>query len=1057
MAGLLRRLPVLLALLLVLGASRAPAADGGERQEQLRELLNEAIDHYQLKQYAQAKAKLDALIAMDPTNTEAYQLVELVGDAIMSEMAVNVRRKRDMGRGPLELVKRASQYERKKLLTPENIKATVAAAVSNDSEALVKLRTIGQFAVPYLVEFLKEETSQDRRVNATYILTQMGKVAVWPLLEALKADDTMMKQNILQILAQVRPADPRIIPQLREIHQTAELEVLRRWAGRGLKHVTGQDPEQLRPAVDYYYLEADRYFRGGRTVDEELDILDGVYWQWDADAQTLVHHEVPTFALRGLLGEERVFGGLDLQPDDYRLIQLLSGLYVQEQARVEGIVNALELNEVARPDSAEALAQAQAWEHHWSRNLDIAATIGSRQILGVLNKGLTDGDADVAVGAIRLLEESTSWYNIAQYEPASFGATLSRDEVASETSAVEDADGMQDAGQDQTEPKETTKDAEQSADTTDAEGDDAKGGEAAREAGSDPAAGGASPSHPLLMALRYPDRRVQYAAANCLYRIGLPVEAAAYGELLPILVDGALEHVPSVVLVVSNDQALRDHLNKVLEERGLQVITSRNGRQGVRRAAEYPPKDAIFVDGHLAEFEHIALRLQMQRPSRNSPLPLTVVTSNARAGEISDELDDANYRVEIMKDVEPDREDLFKRVASIGRGGERSVVLITNEDLQKRARIRQMLVQQTQELLNPQAAAEISQALKDEGDGAGGILGAYANVYLDDELSGFDAMRTLQELNSDPRTRPVPVGILSREGNRSYIAERFKSFLGDPAEARILSASLSADEFISSIEQMRSVNPLSEENYARRQALETAKASAEALAGLEYANTRALTGDEVEAIMDALKNRLDEDLRILLSRALGHFRAGKASGLLAKVADDSGEPLALRAACLRALGRIDTDGRRHEFKVRLLKESPERSLQQAAGEALARETIPLRDRTETLDELRVGIPEEGALEPEAADEGAEPVRTEAVDEAPVPAGTEEDDDEGTGWDADLDTDTEAAEPATEDAPVDEWGAGTESDVEEETEDEAGWGAGDAGEDAGETDEGGWAW
>jgi CheY-like chemotaxis protein len=982
MSRLSLRLCTVVVLLLSLAAGVRAAGDEA-RQENLQTLLNEAIDLFEVGKYTQARAKLDALLAQDPTNQEAYRLTEMVGTAKLNEMVSQVRRERDLGESPLELILRARRYEREKILSPDYIKEMVERALRGDREALVEIRKIGQYAVPELVRNLKANTSPERRVNATFVLTHLGTPAVAPLCEALQTNDVQQQQAIAQILGEIRPANPRAVAPLKRLYESDALAVVKEWTARSLEAITGIEAERLRPAPHYYYMEGHRYFLGGPDVQDELDTLSETFWRWDQSNQELVYREVPRFALPALLAERRLFEGMELAEGQERFPVLLGAVYIQAEIRVNSIDDALAIAAVSRPDAEAGARVVAGWRQHFARNIQIALSLGDDLALGMVRRALTDSKPEVAVRAIRIVEDGAAWSAIRDWAPQA------------------GPQGQTDTGG----------------------------------------------RHPLLAALRYPDSRVRVAAANALLRLGLPAGHAAYGELLPLLVEGAVANVPKVVLLVSNDVKLVQRLEKSLAERGLQVLSAMSGREGVARAAEFPPKDAIFIDGNLAEWGHIVARLQMMRLPQNSVLPLTIVTTQARAADLAERFSPEQYHVEILADRRADEPQLFERVASVrGAATKKPIVIVTHENRQERARIKQALASKAEDLLNP-----VSRGLVEVDEEETGTLGNFANVFLGEEISGFDAMRTLQEMRRDPRTRPVPVGLLVDRENRENVTDRFQSLLKNNPRLEMLNANSSAEDLEQAVGSLSQHNPFTQKNYLRQETVATATRSAAALAAF-HAGERGLDEEQVRELKEALTTRQDLTLRVRLAEALGHFKPEAALSLLARLGGDEGLPVELREACLLALSAIDTRGQEHALKVRLVKTSPHPSLQAAAAVGINNEARGLPHRRQTLHELRVGLPSETVLEAAEPADGApaapaapaapetapepEPARPEAPaapEEPGAPAAPEEPEKDGGwgGWgggEEAAEPEPEPAPPAAEPAPEP---AEEEADAEEE--------------------------
>jgi len=900
-----RRLGLGAVLAILLGWSAAlPAGEAG-RTEDMKPLLEHAIDHFELREYYSARAKLDALLSKDPTNEEAFRLREIVGEAILSRMATFRREGRDLGRAPVEILRRAQLHAQKLMLEPEHIEAVVQGALEGGARDIREVGQLGQYAVPELVEHLKSGVSQDQRVNAGFLLAQLGRDAVFPLLEALKTDDDLQRQGVVRALMDVEPPSRRVLAPVKQVYEEpGQSPMVHKWAGLVLKKVTGREPDALPSATEYLYMEADRYYLRGPGVDEETQRRDGVLWHWNEAEQKLTWEKVQEFAFPGVMCEKRSMEGMELAPEQVRFPVLLASLYFDQQARMEFFSQALSLRGVTRPDAEENLQYAKEWMEHTRKNDCIARVVGPRLLTQVLAKALADGKVETAVAAIHSLERTARWEDISAYDGAP--------PAAEEGAQAEEAS--------------------------------------------------ARPAHPLRLALQFADQRVRVAAANCLVRIGYPTSAPDYPQLVPALVSGSLEEVSPVLLVISHDVDLRRRVEELLSKRGVQVLTAPSGRAGVDRAVRWPPKDAIFVDGDLEEFAHIQARLQMLPLVEGSPLPLTIITSPERVPLLRRQFPERRYVVQVIESPkfdDPER-GIYDALARL-RGGarRRTVALVSLEDRDDRERLKRILEEEAQSRVLALETGEITADMMLAAEE--GLTSTYVNVFLADELSGYDAMRTVLDLRQYAPTRPVPVALITDEVSRKRVRQAFDEMLKDPQNARLVSEEEGADAWLSAVRDMTQVNPLSQENYTRQAAQEMALHASAGLRELDKQVAQGtITGRQIEALIEILRTRTepaDDPLRMRVARALGHFQAKDGLVQLSRIVRGQ-DSVDLRSACLRAIGAIDAAGQYHELKRTVLDESEHRAMQEAAAWALAAEELDVDRVAQDLRAVRVGTKQE---------------------------------------------------------------------------------------------------
>jgi len=447
--------------------------------------------------------------------------------------------------------------------------------------------------------------------------------------------------------------------------------------------------------------------------------------------------------------------------------------------------------------------------------------------------------------------------------------------------------------------------------------------------------------HPLIQALQYPDRRLRFAAANCLARIGFPPAHPAYRRLLPVLVDGARQKAAVVSLVISNDPRMRDRFATLLAGEGLQAMTAMGGRDGFSLAIQYPPKDCLLLDSDLSEFQRLHQRLAMRKLVSASPLPLIIISSRNRASGIMEQFQAERYKAVLRTEVSPEDARLYEDLRMIQRleRQKQAVAVLTNESRDARRRLKETLLIEAERRGRPQRQNELLQMMHEQsllGDGAG-IRGALINIFLAEELSGYTAMRTLQRLRADPRTRHVPVALLAGSRRKNQVADEFAEFLGEGGNVRILEYEIDRKDLFAEAMAMTAANPLSKRNYARNENAAIALRSSEALATLDFGGAGIrLKKEEADTLRDVLSDPSREvALREAVARTLGHFGASAAAPTLAKVfREEAREHVQLRAACMAALGRVDPQNEYRELKTKALDEE-ERLIRDAAARALA--------------------------------------------------------------------------------------------------------------------------
>ncbi len=862
-----------------------------ERQGNLDGLMEKAMNYYQLRQYVKAKAALDKLLAEDPTAEECWHLRQIFGDKILSQMAGWVEGNQDLGGAALRVLKGAQAHEQAQLLAPENIKKTVYDAVRQAElkpESLLQVSLLGQYAVPELVDHLMYSRDESTRVNAAFILVHLGPQVTVPLAKCLSAKDEVLLQYICKILLDIRPVDARALPALKRLYDDPQaLPSVKLWAGKALEKLTGQALTELKPAADYYYAEANRYYLGGPEVVEQVVDYRGAMWVWDDAAGSekrggLRLLTIPEFTLADMLALDFAYTGLALDEKAERFQVLIACALLQQSREYENLTNILEMQGLTVPELDARRKELEEWRNRIYKNERLALTIGAPLLIKALDKALLDGKPAVAVAALAAI------------------STVGR---------TSDLTAIMSWGANTPAP--------------------------AAE-GAAPAAAPATGDHPLLAALGFPDRQVRFAAAKCLAGLGLPANHPAMKQLVATLTEAIHENVAKVALVISNNPKTRGQVAERLEKEGVLAMTAPSGLEGLDLAERFPPKDAVIIDAELAEFAHIQERLAMYELTGGSALPVVIISTKARVNALLEFFPAEQWKTTVVHDASADSAKLFDELSALQRfkQEQRHLAVLTNEDVDQRRRLKETLIIEAENRGRPVRQTELLKLMRDRKlrVDAYAARNSLVNVFLDDELSGYNAMKTLQTLRQDPRSRHIPVALLVKAGRKEEVGREFKEFTAKPEDTRLLPDSLTSADLLKQVDEMTTLNPVSQKNYARTQCYAVAEACAAALAGLT--GGVGLDEDEIRDLREVVDDASRPDsLRAQTAAALGERGAAKAAKTLAKVFRE-GTDVKLRAACLRALGQVDTANEQQELKLSAL-DLPQVEIQDAAAEALA--------------------------------------------------------------------------------------------------------------------------
>lgn len=1073
----------LLLVLLLLGLSlgtRRGFAEDGERIAQLEKLLEVAVDRFQLNRYIEARAVLNRLIAENPTDEEAFKLRKLFGEKVLLEMqkygnrptlneaerkvlqllgeaiyAVDRARPdkaserleevvkvyksagyaetsfaceyaqelaaglkpltetstteikdyakklyswreqlQAVGNVPLVLLSRAQRYEQSQHRAPETVKRIVNSALMGNDNAqrnLLEITRLGVYAVPELLVGLRSEKSDTRRTNAHFILLSLGNNIILPLCSALKANDELFLQQLCAIIGALKPVDKRAVPHLKALYDNAKLSTpTQQAAGEALRSITGEDPKKLLPAADYFQLEANRYYRGSSDIDRELSDTKNTLWVWDPtlnnDSGGLREVPVPSFAISDLIAEELVYRGMELATDKTPFQVLLASILLQQKNRVDTLNKLLAREDLSHPEITTLRTNAVEWAKRWERNQRVVYTLGLDYLSAILKKALADEKVEIvisALDAINVVGGNNGWREI-------------------------------------------------------------------------------SDTKPISVALENPNPRIAISAAITATQIGMPVNNPDYKKLLPLLVSGAQENRATVAEVITNNKDLQRRVVNELERGQVVPLVANDGYAGYNLAVQYPPKDAILIDNQLNQFNTLLLQLNLRHVGNDKVLPLTIITSRPYMGEIAEQFvkdaieeeakkqhvdakklianDNLNFtgdswRVITKKDFDSEKAPkLYEELQQIMRVDRKpAVIIIEQPNREERFKMKDSLLLLAERSLRPESLSEYAK-LRNEDKVLGDIFGVRVTavpVFVDEEIAGYDTMRTVQALQIDPRTRAVPVAILASKRDLKNISTDFANFIKDGL-VEVLDKDISGDDLLGKISAMKKRNVLAAKNYARALSNDLALRSAVALTLLDTKVAGALSdADEKNLLTVAVDNNRPAELRLTAVKALGHFSAQSAvKSLIALFAETDAKEVALRAALIRAIGEIDTENKELEFKLSAMEDASS-EIQRAAASVLGPAAKNQEQLSIYLNQLRPNDPLKISAD------GATPTATTKKEEK-----TEEGDDgEKTDGDDDGEKTDDDETPKDDDSTEtkdDSGGDETPKDKDKKADDDFSW-------------------
>lgn len=553
---------------------------------QVEELFGRGVDLFEQGNYAAAQRTLKQVLALRPTEKEAFNLVEKAGAKVMFSMMREVK----MGTGPSIIWRLYRHWKVKELRDAERIKKLVDQAVDPDNDdetrwiAVDQLIEIGQFAVPFAIAHLGNELDPDRRANAKVLLVRLGRKGVLPTIELLNHESRLVRENAAIALGEIEPSDPRAVaPLVLMTENPNETETVKKIATTAVENITGQKLSQLSSAAEYYYRKAERYYLELGGVPDETEEADGVVWHLNP-AGELVYMQVPYYAWNELMAEEACHDCFHADPRFDISISLHASVMAAQYAEVVELKDLAQEQPGGRPLSEEEMQEVRERAEKLKAALFLVTSVGPEYLYEALGKALDDHRDDVAVVLIDAIKDVDP---LGRLLP-----TVSGDEDTGRRRRA-----------DETGPR-----------VSKAVGESLIRALSYRkeEGGQEGLPGGKNVRYHAAITLAWMNPQENFPGSNLVVK----TLASAVGET-----------GPAQILLMEEDQGKRNLIRARLEGLGYGVTLAAAGQDGWNQAAAFPPKDLIIVAADLqADWDTKRVLEELKAEARTHYIPVLILT-----------------------------------------------------------------------------------------------------------------------------------------------------------------------------------------------------------------------------------------------------------------------------------------------------------------------------------------------------------------------------------------------------------------------------------------------
>lgn len=260
--------------------------------------------------------------------------------------------------------------------------------------AVARLKLIGEFALPQLIQKLRDPASSPRlKQNVEMVLPQMGKAVVPGLSAALATSDPELQRVLCRVLGEL--GYPNAAPYLKQLMDRPDVApAVKELAQRSLVACAGGVAVR-KPAAELFYDLAQKYYDRAESLLPDLRYETANVWYW-SDQLGLTFKAVPRAIYCDVYAMRNARLALQHDASFYKAVSLWIAANLDKEANLPA--------GATDPTRAEGQPAAEYY-----------ALAGSARFLqDVLAMAIKESNSPVAIGAIQALSKTAGATNLVQ-------------------------------------------------------------------------------------------------------------------------------------------------------------------------------------------------------------------------------------------------------------------------------------------------------------------------------------------------------------------------------------------------------------------------------------------------------------------------------------------------------------------------------------------------------------------------------------------------------------------------------------------------------------------
>jgi hypothetical protein len=348
---------------------------------EVEENWNDFLHYTKIGRFELAKSYGQQLVDSQPDPTQLLDLAEAnqEGYRLLLKMHADSDELREVSGQILDLIEDGRYIRRtdSKVIAQEiqRLSTTIRGRIAAEQ----RLKNSGEYAVPYMLAALADESRREEFAYITEALPKIGRPAIRPLTAALQMDDAAVKVEVIRALGKIGYFEP--LPYLKFVIENTESDMLKKQATAAIEQIDGNALKV--PAAELFFRLGENYYNQDDSLAPPAEFDFANVWFWNGETQSLVREEVNKAYFDELMAMRSCEWTLKADPAVGKAI----GLWIASFFRAESVGQPM----------PEYFGQGHA------DAMTYATTAGPEYLHLALDRALSDQDGDVALQAVEAL------------------------------------------------------------------------------------------------------------------------------------------------------------------------------------------------------------------------------------------------------------------------------------------------------------------------------------------------------------------------------------------------------------------------------------------------------------------------------------------------------------------------------------------------------------------------------------------------------------------------------------------------------------------------------